>query len=198
MDKFFNLVETLCSMNIQGWDIMIALGFNAAVSVRVSNELGAGNAQTAKFSVVVVSITSMSIGVVCMAIVFATRDYFPYLFTSSAAVAKETTNLGILLGFTVLLNSLQPVLSGVAIGAGWQWLVAYINIGCYYVVGLPAALLLGFTFDLGVRGIWGGLIGGICLQTAILIFVTSISNWKKEATEAESRVKRWGGEIADQ
>ncbi|KAG5560762.1 hypothetical protein RHGRI_003941 [Rhododendron griersonianum] len=185
-------------MNIQGWDAMIAIGFNAAISVRVSNELGAGNAQTAKFAVVVVSLTSMAIGVVCMAVVFATRDYFPYLFTNSEAVAAETTKLAILLGFTVLLNSLQPVLSGVAIGAGWQWIVAYINIACYYIVGLPAGLLLGFTFDLGVMGIWGGMIGGICLQTAILVVVTSISNWNKEAAEAETRVKRWGGAAADQ
>lgn len=99
-------------MNIQGWDAMIALGFNAAISVRVSNELGAGNAKIAKFSVIVVSITSVSIGVVCMAIVLGTRDYFPYLFTSSEAVAEETTQLATLLGITVLLNSLQPVLSG--------------------------------------------------------------------------------------
>ncbi|KAL7245069.1 hypothetical protein ACSBR2_000415 [Camellia fascicularis] len=185
-------------MNIQGWDAMIALGFNAAISVRVSNELGAGNARTAKFAVLVVSVTSVSIGVVAMAIVFATRDYFPYLFTTSDAVAEETTKLAILLGFTVLLNSLQPVLSGVAVGAGWQSLVAYINIGCYYVVGLPAGIILGFTFSLGAMGIWGGMIGGICLQTIILICVTSIRNWNREAAEAETRVKRWGGAVADQ
>ncbi|KAA8528605.1 hypothetical protein F0562_035960 [Nyssa sinensis] len=183
-------------MNIQGWDAMIALGFNAAISVRVSNELGAGNARAAKFAVIVVSITSVSIGVVCMAVVFATRDYFPYLFTTSVAVAVETTKLAILLGITVLLNSLQPVLSGVAVGAGWQSLVAYINIGCYYLVGLPAGILLGFTFGFGAMGIWSGMIGGICLQTIILVVVTSIRNWKKEADEAENRVKRWGGTIA--
>ncbi|XP_022852241.1 protein DETOXIFICATION 33-like [Olea europaea var. sylvestris] len=99
-------------MNIQGWEAMIPLGFNAAISVRVSNELGAGNARAAKFSVIVVSITSVLIGVVCMAVVFSTRDYFPHLFTNSDAVAKEATRLGILLGLTFLLNSLQPVLSG--------------------------------------------------------------------------------------
>lgn len=80
--------------------------------MRVSNELGAGKARTAKFAVLVVSMTSVSIGVVCMAVVYATRDYFPYLFTSSEAVAAETTQLALLLGITVLLNSLQPVLSG--------------------------------------------------------------------------------------
>jgi len=78
----------------------------------VSNELGGGNAKAAKFAVWVVSVTSVSIGVVCMAVVFATRDVFPYLFTSSDEVAVETTKLATLLAITVLLNSLQPVLSG--------------------------------------------------------------------------------------
>ncbi|KAJ9166135.1 hypothetical protein P3X46_020925 [Hevea brasiliensis] len=184
-------------MNIQGWDAMIALGFNAAISVRVSNELGAGNARLAKLSVIVVSVTSISIGVICMAVVFATRDYFPYLFTTSEAVGNETTKLAVLLAVTVLLNSLQPVLSGVAVGAGWQSLVAYINIACYYIVGLPAGILLGFTFNFGAMGVWSGMIGGICLQTVILIIVTSITNWKREAEEAESRVKKWGGSVAE-
>lgn len=85
-------------------------------SVRVSNELGAGNARAAKFSVVVVSITTILIGVVCMAVVLATKDFFPYLFTNSDAVAKETTRLSTLLAFTVLLNGLQPVLSGTSRG----------------------------------------------------------------------------------
>ncbi|KAF3446263.1 hypothetical protein FNV43_RR11442 [Rhamnella rubrinervis] len=184
-------------MNINGWQAMISIGFNAAISVRVSNELGSGNAKAAKFSVVVVCVTSMIIGVICMAIVLATKDYFPQLFTNSDAVAAETTRLAIFLAITVLLNSLQPVLSGVAVGAGWQSLVAYINIGCYYIVGLPAGILLGFTFGLGVEGIWSGMMGGIFLQTMILVVITSITNWNKEAAEAESRVRKWGGSAAE-
>ncbi|GMH13867.1 hypothetical protein Nepgr_015708 [Nepenthes gracilis] len=182
-------------MNINGWDLMIALGFNAAISVRVSNELGAGNARQAKISVYVVSATSIAIGLVCAVVVFATRNWFPYLFTTSEAVGKETTKLALLLGITVLLNSLQPVLSGVAVGAGWQWLVAYVNLGCYYLVGLSAGILLGFTFNFGAEGIWGGMIVGICLQTIILIIITSLTNWNKEAAQAESRISKWGGSI---
>ncbi|KAJ6940052.1 protein DETOXIFICATION 33-like [Populus alba x Populus x berolinensis] len=66
----------------------------------------------------------------------ATRDHLPYLFTNSKAVAEETRKPGILPGVTVLVNSLQPVLSGVAVGAGWQSPVAFINIACYYIVVL--------------------------------------------------------------
>ncbi|KAJ8533199.1 hypothetical protein K7X08_016088 [Anisodus acutangulus] len=183
-------------MNINGWQAMISIGFNAAISVRVSNELGAGNARLAKFSVIVVSLTSTIIGAACMIVVLATREYFLYLFTNSEAVANETKKLAMLLAWTVLLNSLQPVLSGVAVGAGWQALVAYINIACYYIVGLPAGVLLGFKLDLGAMGIWGGMIGGICLQTIILIAITAMTNWEKEASLAVSRVKQWGGAAA--
>lgn len=92
---------------------------NNICSVRVSNELGAGNPRAAKFSVIVVSITTILIGVVCSALVFATKDSFPYLFTNSDAVAKETTRLSILLALTVLLNGLQPVLSGKNSTSNW-------------------------------------------------------------------------------
>lgn len=86
---------------------------NICYSVRVSNELGSGNARAAKFAVVVVCVTSVTIGVVCMALILITRDNFPYLFTSSSDVAKEVSKLATLLGITMLLNSLQPVLSGI-------------------------------------------------------------------------------------
>lgn len=33
-----------------------------------------------------------------------------------------------------------------------------------------------------LQGIWSGMIGGICLQTLILIIVTSITNWKREVS----------------
>ncbi|XP_026440101.1 protein DETOXIFICATION 40-like [Papaver somniferum] len=38
-------------MNVEGWIFMVPLGYIAAVSVRVSNELGAGNPAAARFSV---------------------------------------------------------------------------------------------------------------------------------------------------
>ena len=39
-------------------------------------------------------------------------------------------------------------IAGVAIGAGWQSSVAFVNIGCYYLVGLPIAAVFGFRLSL--------------------------------------------------
>jgi MATE family multidrug resistance protein len=62
----------------------------------------------------------------------------------------------------MVLNSVQPVVSGVAVGGGWQGLVAYINLGCYYIFGLPLGYLLGYKFNFGV---------GVILTTACFFFL---------------------------
>ncbi|XP_057836593.1 protein DETOXIFICATION 33-like [Cryptomeria japonica] len=180
-------------MNLNGWEAMIFIGFNAAISVRVSNELGAGRPNAAKFSVIVVILTSLSIGLICMGIILATKNQFAVLFTNSKVVRETVSNMAMLLGVTMVLNSVQPVLSGVAVGGGWQGLIAYVNVGCYYVIGLPLGLLMGYKFDLGAKGIWTGMICGTALQTVILLLITYFTNWNREAAQAEDRIRVWGG-----
>ena len=41
--------------------------------------------------------------------------------------------------------------SGVAVGCGWQKFVAYVNVGSYYIVGVPLGVVLGFFFNLGAK-----------------------------------------------
>ncbi|KAJ6838994.1 protein DETOXIFICATION 29-like [Iris pallida] len=136
-------------MNILGWAVMVAIGTNAATSVRVSNELGAGHPRTAKFSVVVVVITSFVIGLLLSLVLILTRNQYPSVFTNSEDVKKIVYALTPLLATSIITNNVQPVISGVAIGAGWQAVVAYINIGCYYLFGIPLGLVLGYKLDWG-------------------------------------------------
>ena len=49
-----------------------------------------------------------------------------------------------------LLISYGIIFVGVAVGGGWQALVAYINLGSYYVFGLPLGYLLGYKANFGV------------------------------------------------
>lgn len=41
--------------------------------------------------------------------------------------------------------------AGVAIGAGWQSVVVYVNLGCYYLIGIPFGVLLGYVIKLQVE-----------------------------------------------
>ncbi|KAL5797858.1 hypothetical protein ACOSQ2_002678 [Xanthoceras sorbifolium] len=178
-------------MTVNGWVFMISVGFNAAASVRVSNELGAGNPKSASYSVKVVTIISFIISVMAAMVVLALRNVMSYAFTEGEAVAEAVSDLCPLLALTLTLNGIQPVLSGVAVGCGWQSFVAYVNVGCYYLIGVPLGSLLGFYFNLGAKGIWTGMIGGTLLQTSILLWVTFRTDWNKEVREAMKRLDTW-------
>ena len=81
-------------------------------SVRVSNELGAGNPKSAAFSVVVVTALSFILSVIISAIILLCRDYISYIFTEGEDVSRAVSRLTPLLAFTLILNGIQPVLSG--------------------------------------------------------------------------------------
>lgn len=149
-------------------------------SVRVSNELGRGSSKAAKSAIVVTVMTSLTIGFVLFLVFLFLRERLAYIFTPNPEVAAAVGDLSPLLAFSMLLNSVQPVLSGnlfllsisveqyeeiglnmhlffifvskgVAIGAGWQSIVAYVNIGCYYLIGIPTGILLGKLIHLEVK-----------------------------------------------
>lgn len=81
-------------------------------SVRVANELGRGSASAAKFSIWVTVLTSFVIGFVLFIFFVFLRGRLAYIFTESLAVAKAVADLSPLLAVSILLNSVQPVLSG--------------------------------------------------------------------------------------
>ncbi|CAI8608754.1 unnamed protein product [Vicia faba] len=98
-----------------------------------------------------------------------------------------------MLALCIVINNIQPVFSGVAIGAGWQVSVAYVNIACYYIFGIPLGLFFGFFLDFGVLGIWSGMLSGTVLQTLVLFYMVYRTHWNNEASLAEERISKWGG-----
>ncbi|KAI5355662.1 PREDICTED: DETOXIFICATION [Prunus dulcis] len=182
---------TIC-MTISGWELMIHWAFLVGTGVRVANELGAGNWKATKFAAKVSMAESVFIGLCICVITIILHDKFAYIFTSSTDLIREVGQMSYLLAMAILLNSIQPVLTGIVVGTGLQAWVAYINLFCYYIIGLPLALVMGWIRHLGVSGIWGGMIfGGTAVQTVILGIVLIRHDWEKEAQKASQRAKKW-------
>ncbi|KAK6134303.1 hypothetical protein DH2020_031926 [Rehmannia glutinosa] len=97
---------------VLGWVFMVSVGFNAAVSVRVSNELGAKHPKSAAFSVVVSTATSLIISLIFAIATLVFRHQMSYIFTSGEVVSDAVSDLAPLLAIAILLNGIQPVLSG--------------------------------------------------------------------------------------
>ncbi|KAI3697281.1 hypothetical protein L6452_30180 [Arctium lappa] len=178
-------------LNINAWEFMISLGFLGAACVRVANELGRGNAKAAKFSIKVLLGTSIAIGSFFFVLCLVFGKKLAYVFTDDEQVADTVADLSLLLSFSVLLNSIYPVLSGVAVGAGMQGIVAVINLVCFYVIGIPLGALLGYLTDLQVKGIWVGMICGIVTQTLALVYLTWRTDWDDQVKKSLDRLNRF-------
>ncbi|KAI3830674.1 hypothetical protein MKX03_005420 [Papaver bracteatum] len=169
-------------MNIEGWI------FYDTAGVRVSNELGAGNAAAAKFSVWVTVSTSLVTQTSFVLLILITRNSFPKLFSNNTAVMKQVSALAVILCISTFLYSIQPILSGMAIGAGWQGPVAYINSAVFCLIGLPAGVYMGIILDWGLEGLWGGVIVGVGVQTIILLIMAWCTDWDKEIQLSKDRI----------
>ncbi|KAK4404663.1 protein DETOXIFICATION 24 [Sesamum angolense] len=178
-------------LNINTWEFMICLGILGAACVRVANELGRGDAKAVIFSIKVLLCTSVLIGILCWILCIVFGNKIGYLFSNDEEVAKTVSDLSLLLAFSILFNSIYPVFSGVAVGAGLQATVAIVNVVCFYLIGLPIGLVLGYSTHLQVKGLWIGMLCGVITETLALSFLMWRTNWDEEVLKASARLKRW-------
>ncbi|KAF5182308.1 Detoxification-like protein [Thalictrum thalictroides] len=166
-------------VNTEAISFMITYGFSAAVSTRVSNELGAGNADRAKNAVVVTLKLSVLLALAVILSLLFGHNLWASAFSNSPVIKKEFASMAPFLAISILFDSAQGVLSGVARGCGWQDVAAWTNLGAFYVIGMPIAALLAFKVKLYAKGLWIGLICGLFCQASILLLITLRTNWTK-------------------
>ncbi|CAN8300355.1 unnamed protein product [Cochlearia groenlandica] len=173
------------------WEMNICLGLLGAACVRVANELGKGDADAVRFSIKVILVVSAVIGVTCSALCLEFSGQISYLFSDSRQVSDAVVDLSIVLSVSILLNIVQPILSGVAIGAGMQSMVAIVNLASYYAIGVPFGIILICIFHFGVKGLWSGMLAGVGIQTLILSYVIYKTDWDLEVKKTNVRMKTW-------
>ncbi|XP_026441387.1 protein DETOXIFICATION 14-like [Papaver somniferum] len=167
---------------------MIPSGIAAAVSTRVSNELGAGRPQAARLAVFTTMIIAGTEIAIVSSTLFVCRYTVGYAYSNAKEVVYNVTAMVPLICLSTILDGLQGVLSGIARGTGWQRIGAYVNLGSLYIGGIPVSLLLGFFINWRGRGLWLGIMSGAAIQTAILCVITIQTNWEKQAEIARKRI----------
>ncbi|OAP08720.1 hypothetical protein AXX17_AT2G30900 [Arabidopsis thaliana] len=138
-------------LNTSGTVWMIPFGLSGAASTRVSNELGSGNPKGAKLAVRVVLSFSIVESILVGTVLILIRKIWGFAYSSDPEVVSHVASMLPILALGHSLDSFQTVLSGVARGCGWQKIGAFVNLGSYYLVGVPFGLLLGFHFHVGGR-----------------------------------------------
>ncbi|CAM0949371.1 unnamed protein product [Alopecurus aequalis] len=167
---------------------MVPLGLCSSISTRISNELGAGQHQAAKLAMRVVMYMALSEGLVIALTMILLRNVWGYLYSDEQEVVTYISRMLPILGISFFIDGLHSSLSGVLTGSGKQKIGAAVNLGAFYLLGIPMAVVLAFFFHLNGMGLWLGIVCGSFTKLAFLIFIAWCIDWEKEAEKANDRV----------
>ncbi|XP_050263142.1 protein DETOXIFICATION 16-like [Quercus robur] len=176
------------SFNTCALAYMLPLGLGSTTSIRVSNELGSGRPQTARLAVrVALSMVAIE-GILVGTALILGRNVWGYSYSKEEEVVRYLREMLLLVAISHVFDGLQSVLSGAARGCGWQKIGALVNLGAYYLIGIPIAITLAFVYHTGVKGLLMGIIMALFMQALLLWIVTLCSDWEKEVKKAADRV----------
>ena len=156
-----------------------------SVSTRVGNELGANQPKKAKLAATVGLSFSFILGFSALLFAIIVRNSWASMFTQDKEILYLTSLVLPIIGLCELGNCPQTTGCGVIRGTARPKVGANINLGCFYLVGMPVAIWLGFYAGLDFRGLWLGLLAaqGSCAVT--MLVVLGLTDWGLEAKRAE-------------
>ncbi|XP_065850365.1 protein DETOXIFICATION 16-like isoform X2 [Euphorbia lathyris] len=157
------------SLNTSAMMYMIPLGLSGAISTRVSNELGAGRPRAARIAVCVASFIVITEGILVGSVLIVGRRLWGYSYSNEERLVNYVAQILVLIAVVHVFDGIQSVLSGTARGCGWQKIGAFINLGAYYLIGIPCSVILAFVYHLGGKGLWTGIIVALVAQAVGLL-----------------------------
>jgi len=156
------------AINLASISFMAVLGISVAGSIRVGNAVGMKEiteTRRAGFTAILLGASTM-LGAGIIFIVF--RNYLPTLYVNDEVVISYASSLLIIAALFQLSDGTQAVGIGVLRGLTDVKIPTAITFIAYWIVGLPVGYLLGFNLELGVQGVWIGLLLGLTTSAILL------------------------------
>lgn len=155
------------------------------VSTRVSNHLGARRPAKARTSMIVSLISAVGLGLAAMAFTTLMRHRWGRFFTDDLEILELTTVALPIAGLCELGNCPQTTGCGVLRGSARPTIGANINLGSFYLVGMPVAFFIGFGLKMGFAGLWVGLLAAQGCCALLMLFVLWRTDWVVQVERAK-------------
>ncbi|KAK9102290.1 hypothetical protein Sjap_019544 [Stephania japonica] len=160
-----------------------SLGF--AVSTRVGNELGANRPTKARVAAAVAVLMAGLMGLSATLFAASMKNVWGRMFTGDVEIRRLTAAALPILGLCEIGNCPQTVACGVLRGTARPTTAAHVNLGAFYMVGMPVAVLLGFGLGVGFSGLWLGLLSAQVFCAALMLYVVGTTDWEVQAQRAQ-------------
>jgi MATE family multidrug resistance protein len=156
------------AINLASLTFMVPLGMGQAAAVLVGHAIGAADQKAARRAArasVVYGVGFMAFASIVFLII--PRQLSELYTTDVATIALAATLLPVA-GVFQLFDGCQAVTAGILRGAGDTRVPMLINLGGFWICGIPLSILLGFRTSMGPVGLWWGLAAALAVVAAIL------------------------------
>uniref|UniRef100_A0A7S3CJI4 Multidrug and toxin extrusion protein n=1 Tax=Strombidium rassoulzadegani TaxID=1082188 RepID=A0A7S3CJI4_9SPIT len=169
---------------------MLPLGISYSASALTGNYLGEGKIDLAKrFASLAVGLDVL-LTTIIVAILGTFTDPISQLFTQEEnviAIIKQT--LWVLLIY-IWFDTIHGVQSGIIRGLGRQAYGSVYTLFCYYILGMPLALVLAFTAKMGIAGLWSGFSIACIILDVGFAMIISCPNWHEIAQKMRKAIEQ--------
>lgn len=180
-----SLIATIGPLPLAGHEIalqcasatfMVPFAISAAASVRVGHAIGRMRAGIGKLGEAAAAgwcgILAGAAFMLVTSLVLATAPaHIARIFTPNVDVIHAAVPLLMVAAAFQFFDGIQITTTGALRGAGQTIAPLYTHLCCYWVVGLPLGLWLGFHLGYGAAGLWIGLLAGLVGASVVLTTV---------------------------
>jgi len=164
---------------------MVPLGLSMAITVRVGNAVGRGDAKGVRYAGLSGVGLALCVQTVSSTVMLTLPHVLARFYTNDAAVVALAAQLMVLAGLFQFSDGIQVTSNGALRGLKDTRVPMVITLFAYWGVGMPVGWWLAFRHGMGARGMWMGLIAGLTMA-AILLFTRFCRNafrdrWQRPA-----------------
>uniref|UniRef100_A0A0E0KLU2 Protein DETOXIFICATION n=1 Tax=Oryza punctata TaxID=4537 RepID=A0A0E0KLU2_ORYPU len=163
------------------------LSLSVSASVRVSNELGAGEASAARRAGMVSIVGGAVCGVGGGVAMVAARRAWGCVYSHDAGVREGVGRAMKVMAALEVVNFPLNVCGGIVRGTARPAVGMYAVVAGFYLVALPVGVALGFKARLGIEGLLVGFLLGAAASLAVLLTLIARMDWPAEAHKARAR-----------
>lgn len=170
----------------------VPLSTAICASLRIGKLVGLGRVdilpEVIKIHLAIGAIFGMINGVLILSL----ASVIPRFFTSNLEVQHIASNAFVVVGLVAILDATTAMANGILRGIGRQRVGCWFSLLGYYLLTIPASLLLTFgPAKLWTLGLWIGLACGLLSIAAVEILYIWRADWRKVVFESENRNETW-------
>lgn len=164
------------ALNIASLLFMLPMGLSAALTIRVGQQLGAGDPRSARFAAWTGVALGLAIACLSMPLILLFRQAIVSVYSPDPAVRELAAGLVLFAAVWQLADATQVVAIGALRGYKVTLGPMLVMFVAFWLIGLPLGVRLGYHglpggAPLAVYGFWSGLV------TALILAALALSGW---------------------